>query len=304
MQKALVLTMILLVSACQLNEPSSAPQPSATASVPLSVSSTATQAGMETAAELTRQYHDIRGNCGTDSKPAFLCRGVMLRATLASDAYSSWNPSPNSVKSGGVSFSYLSKDSKFTHVYGYKNGFIFYPVLNRPAGTMQIEVLCAYPMDAGTNNRVAAGCGSHYMDAAGSGPCLTVGIRNSALWVARWNQYKMGYNMCGFDVTDAMNTQAGPSFRYTLNAHNEAGFFAGVHDYVEIILKTWPQDIPKELPIQAFFYVEGGLSAAQHDQRDYFNKTGGTVMPIIKLTLPQTTSADAQFTYSAADQVK
>lgn len=304
MRKYLALILMVFLSACQMREAPDTEQPSTGENIGVTAASNAPRNGATTAADLTRQYNDTRGNCGTDSKPAFLCRGVMLRATSASDAYSSWNPSPASVKSGGISFSYLSKDSKFTKVYGYKNGLIFYPVLNRPSGTRQVEVLCAFPMDGGTNNRTAAGCGPHRLDTTGSGPCLTVGIRNSALWVARWNQYKMGYNMCGFDVSDAMNSQAGPSFRHTMNAHNEARFFAGVHDYMEIILKTWPQDIPKELPLQAFFYVEGGLSGAQHDQRDYFNKTGGNVVPIIKLTLPTTPAADAQFTYSAADQVK
>ncbi|PMQ11203.1 hypothetical protein PseAD21_13485 [Pseudomonas sp. AD21] len=101
-----------------------------------------------------------------------------------------------------------------------------------------------------------------------------------------------------------MNHLGADSFYQTIRAHQLGGFFAGQHDYIELILATWPQNIPKELPIQAFFYLDGGLAGAQFDQNDFFNSTGGKVVPIIKINLPRAANADAQFIYNQADQVK
>jgi hypothetical protein len=57
------------------------------------------------------------------------------------------------------------------------------------------------------------------------------------------------------------------------------------------------------LPIEAFFYVNEGLENARHDQRDFYNSTGGMVIPIIKIVLPSTASAEATFSFSQADQL-
>jgi hypothetical protein len=322
MKEIIALILMVVLAGCQVREQQqqqqqqqqSAPVEQAPMAVQAesgiaSTTNSMAQSGAAVAAELTAQYNDTRLNCGKASMPAFLCRGVMLRSTVASDAYSSWNPSPNSVRSGGVSFSYLSRDAKFSGlVYGQKNGFIFYPVLDRPVGTRQIEVLCAFPLDGGTSNRDKAGCGAHRLDLAGSGLCHTVGINLSNQWVARWNQYKVAYRMCGYDVSDTRNNLGADSFHRAILSHNKANIFPrqnaqSTYDYIELILKTWPQNIPKELPIRAFFYLDGGLPGAQHDQRDFFNKTDGRVIPIIKITLPRTASADAQFVFNSTDQV-
>ncbi|WP_339538501.1 halovibrin HvnA [Pseudomonas sp. RA_15y_Pfl2_54] len=266
------------------------------------LSSTA-QTGPQVAADLTAHYNDVRVNCGSASMPAFLCRGIMLRSTVPSTAYKAWNPSPHSQTSGGVSFSYLSKDSKFTGlVFNQKNGFIFYPVLSRPSGTRQIEVLCSFPRDGATQLRMAPGCGAHPYTPDRSRRCQTIGITTAEGWLA--NRRENIWNVCSFDVRDAMNHLAADSFYQTIRAHQLGNFFAGQHDYIELVLATWPQNIPKELPMQAFFYLDGGLAGAQYDQKDFYDSTGGKVLPIIKINLPRTANADAQFIYNQADQVK
>ncbi|MDC9594969.1 N-acyl homoserine lactonase, partial [Xenorhabdus sp. IM139775] len=70
----------------------------------------------------------------------------------------------------------------------------------------------------------------------------------------------------------------------------------------ELILATWPQNIPHELPIEAFFYLSEGLAGAQHDQRDFHNTTG-KIIPIIRIELPANYSQDATFTYNPEDQI-
>lgn len=187
-------------------------------------------------------------------------------------------------------------------VFGQNNGFIFYPVLARPPGTLQIEILCAYPSDGATQLRDKPGCGAHPYAPDRSRRCQTIGVTTAQQWIA--NRQQNIWNICSFDVRDSMNDQAADSFYQTILAHNLGNLFAGVYDYSELILATWPQNIPSQLPIEAFYYLPGGLAGAQHDQKDYFVKTGGKVIPIIKMTLPATPTEDATFAYLPGDQVK
>ncbi|WP_434086437.1 hypothetical protein [Photorhabdus laumondii] len=90
---------------------------------------------------------------GDTQSPAFLCSGVILRGTIHSNDYKFWQPSPSSIKSGGVSFSYLRKDAKFKRLaYGYKNGFIIFPEHIAPEDRVDFSVLCAFPIDGYTRN--------------------------------------------------------------------------------------------------------------------------------------------------------
>lgn len=76
----------------------------------------------------------------------------------------------------------------------------------------------------------------------------------------------------------------------------------------EMILATWPQDIPSQLPIMAFWYLGGGKNEAQgradaqDDQLRFSQQTGGTVVPVVKVTLPSSFSGTATFTFSNNDQ--
>ncbi|WLG98663.1 halovibrin HvnA [Pseudomonas beijingensis] len=259
------------------------------------------RSGVQIAAELTQRYNDIRDDCGSPSMPSFLCTGVMLRSTIPGDGYFTWNPSPYSRTSGGVAFSFLRKDAKFSGlVYGQNSGFIFYPVLTRPADTFQVEVLCAYPSDGATNNRDQAGCGAHPYALDRSRRCQTIGVTTAEQWIANRQEY--AWNLCGFDVSDDMNEMATSGFKETIRAHNLGNFFAGTFDYIELVVATWPQhDNPTPVPLEAFFYTNDGLARAQRDQMDYFNQSGRGV-PIIKLELPQNPSADAVFSYLMEDQ--
>ncbi|WP_139375551.1 hypothetical protein [Serratia marcescens] len=58
---------------------------------------------------LTNNYKKTVSSCGDLEEPAYLCSGVMFKGTNPSERYNSWDPSPASVKSGGVFFSYLRK---------------------------------------------------------------------------------------------------------------------------------------------------------------------------------------------------
>lgn len=255
-----------------------------------------------TAHDITENYYNEAKNCGSENKPAFLCSGVLLRATATSDHYHSWDPSPQSQTSGGVSFSYLRKDAKFTRLaYGYKNGMIFYPHNKAPSDKYQIEVLCSFPVDADTVNRNNKGCGYHASYPDSSRSCRTMGIRTAHDW---YQHYKStGHNphqhQCGFDMQESAS-ENGHYFYQSIQARDLMGnAFLTIQN--ELRLASWSPGISGALPLQAFFYIDGGLKNAQHDQRDFYQQSG-QVVPVIRLTLPTSLSSDAKFNYREADQ--
>lgn len=58
-----------------------------------------------------------------------------------------WDPSPDSLDSGGMSFAWIRTDTNFKELpLNYNNDFIFYPVFDTPAGMNDdIAVVCAFP---------------------------------------------------------------------------------------------------------------------------------------------------------------
>lgn len=265
----------------------------------------------DTAKALTRQYEDTRDNCGKSTSPAFLCNGVIFRATVPSDDYNSWDPSPNAVKSGGTSFSYIRKDAKFSRLVRYENnGYILFPVLDVPAGKSTYNVLCSFPMDGGTDAREDKGCGAWARSKpAGLGaPCYSRQpdrITTGQEWADHYKADVNGDNRreCGFDVRDNLNSHAVDNFNASLSAQRRTP--EAFRKQNELRLDTWKTTTPAaELPIQAFFYLpepKGGREDAQFDQQRYFESTGVWV-PIIAMTLPKRLSDEASFKCDTNDQ--
>ncbi|CAO96035.1 hypothetical protein [Erwinia tasmaniensis] len=255
-----------------------------------------------TAHDITENYYNNAKNCGSENKPAFLCSGVLLRATAASANYHSWDPSPQSQASGGVSFSYLRTDAKFTRLaYGLKNGMIFYPHNKAPSDKYQIEVLCSFPVDADTDNRKNRGCGYHASYPDSSRSCRTMGIRTAHDWHQHYESIVQNshQHQCGFDMQEG-TSENGHYFYQSIQARRLMGnAFLTIQN--ELRLASWSPGTPGKLPVQAFFYIDGGLINAQRDQRDFYQHTG-QIVPVIRLTLPASLSSDARFNYRAADQ--
>jgi len=271
------------------------------AQIPASSTAVPLASGAEIAQALTARYLNTPANCGTATTPSFLCSGIIYRGTSHSTSYDAWNPSPDSQRSGGVSFSYLRKDANTSRIIGgNKKGFIFYPVLQMPTDKVKAAILCAYVIDAGTNARSDSGCGES-PNLPASAPCETQGISTAAQWLAHYQANGSSLNsQCGFGVRSALNAVAVTGFNAMLGAHalNIAQSFT---KNIEMRLATWPQDTPKTVPIQAFFYVNDGLADAQYDQRQFFYKSG-IYVPIIFITLPATATGTATFEYKESDQ--
>ena len=291
------LILALLMSGCATTPPV------VTHNAPLAAR--AYQEGNLVAARLSERYHYAPPDCGEDSKPAFLCSGVIFRATHYSPAYDAWNPSPPSVVSGGVSFSYLRKDAKFnTMLPGQHNGYILHPVLNRPFGKRNLEVLCYFPIDADTDQREKPGCGEHKNFPTVSRSCELQSIQTAEQWQQHYSQTQLKReSQCGFNVSDERNTEAGPVFNEAMRTHN-LGSTIPEHLFMmpnEFRIATWPQNIPLELPIEAFFYVDAtGLIDAKKD-RDSFQAKTSIRLPLIKITLPANRQQDALFDYRPED---
>ncbi|MCG6578003.1 hypothetical protein EGM97_25295 [Pseudomonas sp. AF32] len=266
--------------------------------------------GEETARNLTAAYQNTAADCGAPTTPAFLCSGVILRITKTSDNYDPWDHSDFSKKTDAVSFSYLRADAKFVRVPWYGgNGLIFYPYLNAPPDKSRPEIICYFPLDGATFYRDAAGqygCRDSIVPPRvfpDSIPCREQSIVTAEQWVAHYQTatpYKTAHS-CAFMVTNSLDAEAVQAFNQAIRVRSLIPTEA-LADHNELRIKAWPENQPGTLPIQAFFYIGPGLENAQIDQRKYYERTGGIVVPIISLTLPTTASEDATFVYNAADQ--
>ena len=269
-----------------------------------------TSVGEKTLCYIRYDYSNTPPRCNeNDNEPGVLCSGVVFRGTdddLNRDYYS-WNPSPASVQSGGVSFSYLRKDSKFTKLaYLYQTGFIFHPVNFTPSDKDNtINILCGFPLDAGTNSRSNKGCGA-YGSVKISKPCNEQGIDNASEWYDI-NYANAGGNRehtCGFTLYSpdhSINTSK--MFDAMIKSQillKNASFI----QQNELRLATWEQN-KSDIPLEAFFYLEGsspGLKSSQKDQREFYEQFG-TFIPIIEITFPSTINDDVVFGYKESDQV-
>ncbi|MCW1245239.1 hypothetical protein OC610_12550, partial [Pseudomonas sp. SAICEU22] len=273
--------------------------------------------GNATVADLRSRYANTAPNCGTDNSPALLCSGVILRVTSRGVGFDIWDPSDRSVQRNVISFSYLRADAKFKVLAWAgqtKNGYIIYPKLTSPAGKLLTEALCSFPMDAWDWHRGAPCQTLTEMTKDGNGnvvaiiphvrssPCQLQNVLNSDAWVQHWrastssNPY---LDQCGFMV-DSGTPGSATYFYESLKAKQKIN---GFNEWNELQLRAWPRGTPNTLPIQAFFYTDTpGLVDARSNQKDFYKKTGGIVVPIIKLTLPASPTEDAKFEFSNLDQ--
>lgn len=311
MKRIIAFGLALLLAACAPRENIRTPPPAAQAA-PATRGMAPFQAGPravgeEALGDIQKWYDDTSANCGSATLPAFLCTGVMLRATENDPAFYPWDPSPGSQANGGVSFSWLRSDTNFSQmVFDYANGFIFYPIDRVPAGKDRYEVLCVFPMDSDTYHRPTnQGCGQNSYGGAGSRPCDEQGIETAGAWNSHFNALSAGskYNgQCGWNVRrGAPNTASRFNAAIGARAGMSASYWA-IQD--ELRIGVWNQGQGGTLPLRAFFYlpdVGGALAKAQDDQKRY-TASYGVQIPIVRLTLPTFNGGEAGFAYSQADQ--
>lgn len=274
------------------------------------------QARANTADDLNANYNKIVDNCGTENRPAFLCSGNLIRFTSVSKKYHTWDPSPNAVKVGGVSFMYIRKDTSTKLIFQDKTaGLIYYPSMLKPSWKGRAEVECSFPTDGWTSYRSDGGCGDIVEYPSVSRSCQDQGIYTADEWYKHYTSIpavdqNRRLHQCGFKMSiGTPNTSS--AFNEALKAQNMAYEASNLlYNYNEIIIKTWPVNDsgqianPEYLPIQAFFYtIQGansGLDAAQYFQQDYYHVTGIWI-PIVKVNADNPNNII--FSYSSTDQV-
>lgn len=133
--------------------------------------------GEEIAADLNRRYTETPVSC-PDGKPSYYCSGVTLRGTTNGN-FDPWDPSPNALRKGSQSFTYMRLDTRITALYR-NSGFIFLAPQQWSDKNQKPEYLCSFPHDAWTDQvgRPAKGCGSLTRD---SQSLLGLLIRNPEL---------------------------------------------------------------------------------------------------------------------------
>ncbi|WP_177434134.1 hypothetical protein [Pseudomonas sp. Sample_23] len=247
--------------------------------------------GQSAAERLNNKYANVANDCG--GRAAYYCSGVIMRVTGTSPKYHAWDPSPHSIKTGGVSFSYFRKDLGIeTLVWGETQGFIFKDFdTAEKLGSYSTPLLCSYPSDANTFSRPTdRGCGPNDYYPQTSRSCPQVGVTTIEQWKVHYRSVGgSGYfsqrnrNQCGFAADKSQ-------FALSLQARNNFERPAEERPYHnEVMLRTWPEGIPAQLPIAAFFYLFNqsravGVEGAKYAQQDYFNVTGG-LLPVIRVTL-------------------
>ncbi|CAI3952536.1 unnamed protein product [Commensalibacter communis] len=271
----------------------------------------AQNASANIADDLNVNYNKIVEDCGTANRPAFLCSGSLIRFTSTNKKYHTWDPSPYSIGTGGVSFMYIRKDIPVQLFFqGKTSGILYYPSMLKPSSKGRAEVACAFPTDAWTGGRSNSGCGRP----DNNNMCQDMGINTEDAWYKDF--MSRPYNppdvstrlqyQCAFDMRIGVQNTAA-AFNENLKAikmHTDIGY-----GYNEIMIKTPPTDggghviSPEKLPIQAFFYTvqygRSGLEDAQYFQRDFYNVTA-RVVPIVKVNIddPQNIS----FSYNEEDR--
>jgi hypothetical protein len=279
-----------------------------------------------TAQDMGNLYYDTGKDCGGNTAPAFLCSGIIIRETarpVAGQSYYFWQPSPSSLHEGAVSFSYIRHDARFDKFKSNgSHGYTLYPLLGkyRYSGSdrkIKLDVLCSFPLDGWTDYRQNEGCGPDTTYLKQSSPCQGQGITTAQQWLTQYKSGDGGLNQsnglyqCGFDVSEGSKYgNTAQAFYATIQARdmfNDVSF----QEQDELRLTVWTTDVdPSVLPIQSLFYIVAnsnddggqGLKDAQEDQSDYYKVTNGGFIPIIRITLPQSSSSDFDFHFIASDQ--
>lgn len=266
----------------------------------------AAESGPTVLEHLRKRYDEEFDDCGSPTRPAFLCSGIMMRSTEYSPQYHSWLPNP-ATAGWGVSFSWLREDSNFPDNYPTGNGFIVYPWFYSDDGNyQQLKIRCIYPRDGwtGAPDRCRTICQN-----------LKPSVTTAKEWLDRGFNYRE--NQCAFGVDDSRNDSA---FAWT--QVKKIRYEKRIFYHNEIIIDAWPQNVGARMPVEAFFYrdncmvdddddckgdnnppdfVQKRLENARADQRDFKNTTGRWV-PIIRWTPAKSFTSNASFDYRAPDQ--
>lgn len=236
--------------------------------------------------KLQARYDDTRPECD-GGLAAFYCDGVIVRAIRDFSEPKFWNPSPSGIARNGVSASYIRKDVGSDRTPG-PAGFIMNE-LEEP-GFYPVEMRCVFPSNANTGQR-ADSCATEDFPLS----CDESGVTDIPTWQAHYLEYE-GRKSCYFKPTAQW---------FQFNVEVRAHFPDPTHRWYwnEVVFAAWPQDIPEQLPIEAFFFTRDGLHEDGREEarllQDRFIQATGKFVPLVRIALDQPGDV---FFYAPRDQ--
>lgn len=251
---------------------------------------------------LINRFNDVRSMCINSrhqKRPAYECTGLMIRGVsnigFGAEQKHAWSKKQINKRTNAFSVGFLRKDQLF-HSFpgGYDSGFILYPHLRTPRGKARFDVLCAFPVNAHTNDRSGRhACGRSNDDRTGNSKhCHAQRITSIKAWISHYEKIVHSKNknfikkQCGFDTTTKDSAEI---FNVALEANKYLRKYSkyGWRNN-ELRIRAWNENNPKEIPIEAFFYLiesKGGREKAMMYQINYFVQTNERV-PIVGIRLP------------------
>ncbi|MFJ4455831.1 hypothetical protein ACIP1G_18350 [Pseudomonas sp. NPDC089392] len=262
--------------------------------------------GTQAVEELKKWYDSTTDDCGGPDKPSNLCSGIALRATASSPDMLPWDPSQKHLDKGSIAFSWVRRDTNFGRPFDRTNGFMFPPVQAVPEGKIKnLDVLCTFPTDGNTDAREAAqGCGPRRGLESTTDACQKVNVKDADDWLKQYSDDDVRWTrICGWDLREEPANMRAEWFEMAVKVR--AGLIGNAWvGFNEVLLPVWPLGSGPNLPLQAFFYVEGDHTAlvkAQYDQIRY-EKNYGQSVPVIRTKFPTDKDQVMVFTYAEEDQ--
>lgn len=266
------------------------------------------QEGMQASNALNLRYASTRSDC-LHFKASLDCNGVIIRTAQYAAGTHVWNPGEKHVKNNGVAFSYIRADSGI-NVLAWNTryqGFIFKQLDSlREPGSYQLQAACIFPTDGATDFRTQA-CGAHKDYPTASETCASQGITTLAQFKTHFQTvpeesgyfYNRNRHQCSLPTSQAgvdisMKARNNDTLNPAQRAHHN-----------ELIIRAWPQNIPNQLPLEAFFWWNpnndaSGLAQAKDMQRDLV-RTAAKWIPVVRVNF-KTTNPDQIFMYAPEDQ--
>ncbi|MCE7766427.1 hypothetical protein GQL56_27720 [Pseudomonas putida] len=207
---------------------------------------------------------------------------------------------------GAIAFSWVRRDTNFGMPALRFNGFLFPPLQAIPESKISdLPVLCTLPTDGGTDNReTAQGCGPQRGFESTTDACQKVGVQNAEQWLEKYSEDDIRRaRFCGWDLREQPANMRAQWFEMPVKIRAALSDSAWL-GYNEILLSVWKVGVGADLPLYAFFYVEGmqeGRVKAQNDQVRYHAAYGQSI-PVVRIKFPTDKEQLMVFTYADEDQ--
>jgi len=276
----------------------------ATAALGLAVLAPAHAAtGEEVVRQLTDLYNNKALDCGSATRPAFLCSGLVISPTKPSTATAFYSVSPADQAKGGVAVTYLRRDTKFIALpNGATTAFVFNPAFSNPTDHQDYNVLCAFPVAGSSQSRGGNGCGDSSQTTAVEKSCAQLGVTTPAQWLSAYRASgSRPAAQCSFDMRVGAPATA-QALTNSLKAMRDLGSAESMRTSSELIVSPWKIDPLRSPSVMALLSTNSsGLNGSRLSQVQWY-RASGQLLPIVNMVLPQTVTQDASFSYDANQQ--